>query len=66
MTYLFKVNDINCAHCERRIAAALTEWGKAASFQIDIQAKTVSVESAETSEAISCIISDAGYTPKLI
>ncbi len=63
MKYSFKVPDMSCGHCKMHIENAFKEWGKAASWSVDLGAKTVEVESEESASAVARVIADEGYTP---
>jgi copper chaperone len=65
MKHLFKVPDMSCGHCKMHIEKALQAWGKADGWTVDLAAKTVAVESAESREIVARIIVDVGYTPNL-
>lgn len=66
MKYTFEVPDMSCGHCKARIENALKSWGKAASWQVDLNGKKVSVDSAEPADLIARVIEDVGYTPKQV
>jgi len=65
MTYTFKVPDMSCGHCKMHIENAFEDWGKATKWAVDLEAKKVTVESGEKSEAVARIITDVGYSPSL-
>ncbi len=65
MKYTFNVPDMSCGHCKMHIEEALKNWGKADSYSVDLDAKTVIVESAEPDSAVKRIIEDEGYHPVL-
>jgi copper chaperone CopZ len=56
---------MNCGNCKKHIEEGLRNWGKADSFSVDLDTKTVIVESAESNSAIQKIIEDEGYHPTL-
>ncbi len=66
MKYLFDVPDMSCGHCKAHIEAALRTWGKASSWNVDLEKKTVQVESAESAHAIAQVIQDEGYSATLV
>lgn len=63
MKYTFSVPDMSCGHCKSHIESALQEWGKASSWTVNLETKTVEVESTEPACMIARIIQDEGYTP---
>jgi copper chaperone len=65
MKYIFDVPDMSCGHCKMHIEEGLKNWGKADSWTVDLDSKTVSVESAESETAVKRIIEDEGYHPSL-
>ncbi|MDL2229570.1 heavy-metal-associated domain-containing protein [Treponema sp. OttesenSCG-928-L16] len=66
MKYTFKVPEMSCGHCKGHIETGLKNWGKASSWTVDLDAKTVTVESDEPENAVARIIQDEGYTPQAL
>lgn len=60
MTTTYSVPDISCGHCKATIEAAVNELGEVTSVDVDIAAKTVTVDGGR-SDAIVAAIEDAGY-----
>lgn len=58
---VLSVPDISCAHCKAAIESAVGEVSGVAGVQVDIEAKTVSVEGAPSTDAVVAAIADAGY-----
>lgn len=65
MKYTFNVPDMNCGNCKKHIEEGIKNWGKADSYSVDLDTKTVTVESAESDSAIIHVIEDEGYHPQL-
>lgn len=59
MEKTYKVEKMNCGHCEAKISKALTEAG--VDSKIDLDNKTVTVTTDLSSEDITKIVADAGY-----
>lgn len=59
----YTVQDMSCGSCARRITQALTELDPQAAVDIDLQARRVRIESAQSAEALRAKIAAAGYTP---
>jgi copper chaperone len=65
MKYTFDVPDMSCGHCKMHIEEGLKNWGKADSWSVDLDTKTVIVESMELETAVKRVIEDEGYHPVL-
>ncbi len=65
MKYTFKVPDMSCGHCKMHIENALKNSGQASSWSVDLDSKTVVVESDEPNSVIQRLIEDEGYHPVL-
>jgi copper chaperone len=63
MKYTFSVPDMSCGNCKKHIEEGLKNSGKVDSFSVDLDTKTVIVESAESETAVKRIIEDEGYHP---
>lgn len=62
MALKLKVPNIMCSDCAQTITEAITTMEPDAKVDVDVQAKTVSVESAASEETIKQAITAAGYT----
>ncbi len=65
MKYTFNVPDMSCGNCKKHIEEGLENSGKADSWSVDLDTKTVIVETAESDSVIRRIIEDEGYHPVL-
>ena len=61
MTTVFNVEKMMCGGCEANVKKALADVAEIDSVEVDLEAKTVSVEGDINAEDIAKIISDAGY-----
>lgn len=61
----FEVPDMTCGHCASTVQKAIKSVDPNASATVDLESKTVSVETSVAPEVISASIADAGYTPSL-
>lgn len=59
-TTTYSVPEISCGHCKSTIEAAVQGLGGVSSVDVDIDAKTVTVNGGN-SDAIVIAIEDAGY-----
>ncbi len=59
-TRTYSVPDISCDHCVASISGQLDKIGDVNSYNVDVTAKTVSVEGGEDA-AIRSAIDEAGY-----
>tara|TARA_R100000656_G_scaffold110584_2_gene82556 strand:+ start:212 stop:496 length:285 start_codon:yes stop_codon:yes gene_type:complete len=59
--YKYKVEKMNCMSCFRNIDDAVKDVDESAKLNVNIDEKTVSVESTLTSEQIKKLIDEAGY-----
>ncbi|QQO10062.1 heavy-metal-associated domain-containing protein [Breznakiella homolactica] len=66
MKYTFKVPDMSCGHCKAHIEESFKNWGKAASYAVDLEAKTITVETDEPQASVIRVIRDEGYTPEAV
>lgn len=64
--YEFKVQDMTCGKCVKRITDAVTAVDPNAEVDCDLESKTVSIESAGSAEALRSSLIAAGYTPEPI
>lgn len=60
MTTTYSVPDISCGHCKATIEAVVGEFTDVTSVDVDINAKTVTVDGGQA-DAIVTAIEDAGY-----
>ena len=59
-TTTYSVPEISCGHCKSTIEAAVQGLGDVARVEVDIEAKTVTVEGGDRSTILTAI-EDAGY-----
>jgi copper chaperone len=59
-TTTYSVPEISCGHCKSTIEAAVQGLGDIERVEVDIDAKTVTVEGGDR-DAIVTVIEDAGY-----
>jgi copper chaperone len=62
MALKLNVPNISCADCAAKITNSIHVMEPDAKVDVDVNAKTVSVESAASEESIKQIIVAAGYT----
>ncbi len=62
MALLLKVLDITCDGCAETISESIKTMEPDAKVDVDVNAKTVTVESAASEETIKQAITAAGYT----
>ncbi|MBV8886002.1 MAG: heavy-metal-associated domain-containing protein [Chroococcidiopsidaceae cyanobacterium CP_BM_RX_35] len=62
MALKLKVPNVMCSGCVETITEAITTMEPDAKVDVDVKAKTVSVESAASEESIKQAITAAGYT----
>ena len=58
----FNVNGMTCGGCARAVTNAVQQIDPAASVDVDLAAKTVSVESSADDGEVKAAIEEAGYT----
>jgi len=61
MTTVFNVEKMMCGGCEANVKKVLAEVSSVESVNVDLEAKTVSVEGDIDSSEIAKVITDAGY-----
>ena len=61
MATIFNVEKMMCGGCEANVKKALADVAGVDSVEVDLEAKTVTVEGAIDAADIAKIISDAGY-----
>ena len=57
----FHAPDISCQHCVNRIRAALEATGRAGEIHIDLETKTIRLDTDMASSQILAVLDDAGY-----
>jgi len=62
----FNVEGMSCQHCVGAVTRAIQEHDAAAKVTIDLASGRVSVESSQSTEALTAAIDDAGYTVKSV
>ncbi len=62
MTLDLKVPDISCPDCAETITEAVTTADPQAKVDVNVEAKTVRVETKDAEETIRQAITAAGYT----
>lgn len=61
MKQIFSVEGMSCNHCAKAVARAVQQLDPQATVQVNLESKTVEVESACERKAIARAISDEGY-----
>ena len=61
MATVFNVEKMMCGGCEANVKKVLADVASIDSVEVDLEAKTVSIEGAIDTAEIAKIISDAGY-----
>jgi len=61
MTTVFNVEKMMCGGCEANVKKALANVAEIDGVEVDLAAKTVTVEGDINADDIAKIISDAGY-----
>lgn len=61
MSVVYSVPTISCGHCKASIEGEVGKVAGVASVQVDIDAKTVTVEGDATDEALRAAIDEAGF-----
>ena len=62
MALKLKVPNIKCSDCVETVTEAITTMEPDAKVEVDMEAKTVTVESGASEETIKQAITAAGYT----
>jgi copper chaperone len=57
----FKVSDISCEHCAKRVTDAILAADASARVDVDIERQTVVVEASLAAEAVERLLAGAGY-----
>lgn len=66
MKYIFDVPDMSCNHCKMNIEKQLKSSGSVSVFKVNLENKTVEVETNESPEKIQNLLEEIGYPPKLV
>ncbi len=61
MATLFNVEKMMCGGCEANVKKVLSDVAEVESVEVDLEAKTVSVEGDIDATEIAKVITDAGY-----
>lgn len=63
MMLQYTVEDMTCGSCARRISKAIEKLDPGAKVEIELDSKTVSVQTLHTDDELQARIREAGYTP---
>ncbi len=63
---VFSVEGMTCGHCVRAVTQAVQGQDPAASVKVDLAAKEVGVESRLSAEQVISLITEEGYSAKLV
>jgi copper chaperone len=66
MHYKFNVPDVSCEHCKNRIESTLLSQDSVSTAEVNIDEKTVKVESELSSDKLIALIDEAGYDAELV
>lgn len=66
MHYKFNVPDVSCDHCKNRIESTLLAQDSVSSAEVNIEEKTVTVDSELPSDSLIALIDEAGYDAELL
>ena len=66
MHYKFNVPDVSCEHCKKRIESTLLAQDSVSSAEVNIEEKTVSIDSELSSDSLIALIDEAGYDAQLV
>ncbi len=61
MKQVFSVQGMSCSHCVKAITKALHLIDPQAQVQVDLEGRTVNVESTQPREALAKAIANEGY-----
>ncbi|MET0208927.1 MAG: heavy-metal-associated domain-containing protein [Burkholderiaceae bacterium] len=59
----FKLPDMSCGHCRAAVTDAIKAIDAHADVQVDLNEKSVKVNSALGEAQIAAVLSEAGYPP---
>lgn len=57
----FKIPDMSCGHCASVIAKTVRQADPQAKVEVDVQTKTVRIESGEDCHSLAEALAEAGY-----
>ncbi|APP99913.1 copper resistance protein CopZ [Pseudomonas amygdali pv. tabaci str. ATCC 11528] len=63
--YQFNVQGMNCGHCVKSITAAVTALDSEATVDVDLESRTVQVQSRQPAQALLEAIQEKGYPAEL-
>ena len=61
MSRTYSVPDISCGHCKASIEGEVGKLSDVSSVNVDVDARTVTVDGDASDEAIKAAIDEAGY-----
>lgn len=61
---IFKVPDISCNHCKKRILDALSNVNGIEQLEVNVSEKTVEVSGSADPDTIKKVLHNAGYPVK--
>lgn len=59
-----QVNDMTCGHCVGIVTQAIKQQDDQARIEIDLESKSVKIDSSKPAQQFIAAIADAGYTPE--
>ena len=59
----FHVPDLSCGHCARAVTEALQSLDAGAKVDVDLEKKSVRVETTSDEQAVAAALAEAGYPP---
>jgi copper chaperone len=60
----FEIQSMTCGHCASRVAQAVRNLDTQARIEVDLQARTVRIETTEDRSSVVAALAEAGYPPK--
>jgi copper chaperone len=60
-TRTYAVPDISCDHCKRAIEGEVGQVAEVTRVEVDVAARTVTVDGAASDDAVRAAIDEAGY-----
>lgn len=60
----FRIDNMNCGGCAKSVTKSIHSVDPAASVEIDLEAKRVTVASSHDEQAFHQVLEDAGYPPQ--
>lgn len=61
MEYILHVNGMMCTHCKARVEKALMKVEGTVSAEVDLQAKTATVNSTASCDELAAAVTKAGF-----